>query len=204
MQELDLLKKHWNQQKDFPKISKEEIQKMIHKKSSSIVMWIFVISIIEFIVLNLLSYLYSFKEQNEIELKGKPLYFLVDYIDYISGLTSIVFIVLFFFNYRKISVATSTKQLIAQILKTKKTVNYYIYTNLIIIGLVIILATINYIPWTNSNINFKQSIVFLALMAVFSALFILLTWGYYKVIYGLLIKKLMKNFKELEKIDSDN
>ena len=48
MDELELLKKDW-QQKDehLPRLSYDEIHTMIWKKSSSIVKWIFYISIIE-------------------------------------------------------------------------------------------------------------------------------------------------------------
>ena len=50
MDELDLLKKDWKKQEgNYPKLSYDEIYKMIWKKSSSIVKWIFVISIIEFL-----------------------------------------------------------------------------------------------------------------------------------------------------------
>ena len=48
MEELDLLKKAW--QKDshkFEQVSETEIYKMLHTKSSSIVKWIFYISLFE-------------------------------------------------------------------------------------------------------------------------------------------------------------
>ena len=48
MEGLDLLKKEWNKESNFPKITESEIYKMIHKKSSSIVKWIFIISILLF------------------------------------------------------------------------------------------------------------------------------------------------------------
>ena len=48
MKELDLLKKDWKKNSDsFEQISEKEIYKMIHKKSSSIVKWILIISILE-------------------------------------------------------------------------------------------------------------------------------------------------------------
>ncbi len=46
MEELDLLKDNWNKNTE-PKFTKEEIYKMILKKSSSSVKWIFIVSIIE-------------------------------------------------------------------------------------------------------------------------------------------------------------
>ena len=49
MDELDLLKKDWKKQdKSLPHLSYDELYKMIWKRSSSIVKWIFIISIIEF------------------------------------------------------------------------------------------------------------------------------------------------------------
>jgi hypothetical protein len=48
MKELDLLKKDWKKNSDsFEQISEKEIYRMIHKKSSSIVKWILIISILE-------------------------------------------------------------------------------------------------------------------------------------------------------------
>ena len=46
MEELDLLKKYWKKSEDtFEQVSEVEIYKMLHKKSSSIVKWILIISI---------------------------------------------------------------------------------------------------------------------------------------------------------------
>ena len=48
MNELDLLKKDWNKQtKPFPQLQESDIAAMIHKRSSSIVKWILIISILE-------------------------------------------------------------------------------------------------------------------------------------------------------------
>ena len=49
--ELELLKKDWQKKDEYlPKLSYDEIYQMIWKKSSSIVKWIFYISIIEFVI----------------------------------------------------------------------------------------------------------------------------------------------------------
>ena len=48
MDELELLKKDWQENQKFPKLSKQEIYVLLHKKSSSIVKWIFILSLIEF------------------------------------------------------------------------------------------------------------------------------------------------------------
>ena len=47
MKELDLLKKDWQKNDAFEQVSEVDIYKMLHKKSSSIVKWIFIISILD-------------------------------------------------------------------------------------------------------------------------------------------------------------
>ena len=60
MDELELLKRDWQKKdKQLPQLSFDDIYKMIWKKSSSIVKWIFLISIIEFLVPHLLYFLPS-------------------------------------------------------------------------------------------------------------------------------------------------
>ena len=48
MDELDILKKDWKKNENsYTQITEKEIYGMLHKKSSSIVKWILVISILE-------------------------------------------------------------------------------------------------------------------------------------------------------------
>ena len=55
MDELELLKKDWKKNDgQFTQVSENEIYGMLHKSSSSIVKWIFIISIVEFLVLRLM------------------------------------------------------------------------------------------------------------------------------------------------------
>ena len=61
MEELDLLKKAW--QKDthsFEQVSEMEIYKMLHRKSSSIVKWILIISVLEVLLWTAISVLFNF------------------------------------------------------------------------------------------------------------------------------------------------
>ena len=58
MDELDILKKDWKKQgAKFPKLSYDEIYKIIHKKSSSIVKWILIICIAELLFWSFLNLL---------------------------------------------------------------------------------------------------------------------------------------------------
>ena len=198
MKELDLLKKHWNSSQQFPKVSAHDIHKMIHKKSSSIVMWIFIISIIEFLVLNGFSYLFVTEDHKE---DVGPIYvFMINNLDWISFAISIVFIITFYLNYRKIHVADSTKLLMQRILKTKKTVNYYIYTNLTIFIIAFIVMLIDVLT-VDDQITLATALISILVVVVICSTFLALLWLYYRLVYGLLIKRLMKNYKELEKID---
>ena len=50
MDELDILKQNWKRNaENFPKFSEQDIYAMLHKKSSSIVKWILIISVLEFV-----------------------------------------------------------------------------------------------------------------------------------------------------------
>lgn len=203
MNELDLLKKTWNKQQNFPQVSKEDITKMIHKKSSSIVLWILIISIAEFLILNLISF-FLLNDNDKDPISQYPnLEFIFNNIDYISGAISLIFIAIFYYKYKGICVATNTKKLMLQILATKKTVNYYIGINLSVIAIIFLAVTVVIVTEDNSQ-NEHSLIYYLIIIGLFlliCSLFFGAIWLYYKLVYGLLIKRLMKNYHELERID---
>jgi hypothetical protein len=209
MKELDLLKKDWQKSDNsFAQVSENDIYKMIHKKSSSIVKWILIFSILEVLLWTFLS-LFSnidnyLKEINHIEL---ILYF--DIFNYVNYAIIIVFIYLFYKNYVVISTTTSTKKLMQDILKTRRTVQYYVWYNLGMVLLSCIIAfTIAFVynpemelvkdKIAANNIAMLITIGFLLLTSI---LFIGLFWLFYKVVYGTLLRRLYANHKELKKID---
>ena len=59
MKELDLLKKDWQKNDAFEQVSEVDIYKMLHTKSSSIVKWIFIISILEILLWTLISLIFN-------------------------------------------------------------------------------------------------------------------------------------------------
>ena len=124
MDELKQLKKDWQKDKTFPKINKSEIYKFLHKKSSSIVKWIFIISIIEFSFWCIISFLIKDNEnQQRFDEYG------MEYITTPLMITGYVvlfyFFVLFYRNYKSISTTVNSKALMEQILKTRKTINKF-------------------------------------------------------------------------------
>lgn len=194
MDELDILKKHWKENQNFPKVSQDEIRAMIHKKSSSLVMWIFIISIIEFILLNVASYLIPL--DSDAKNQPKVEHFL-DKFEYISMGISLLFIFLFYTNYRKIKVYSSSKDLMSQIIRTKKTVNYYIYSNIFLV-----ICGVGFSTYQSfDNQGSKGVIILVILFIILTVIITLIIWLFYKLVYGILLRRLSKNLKELQKID---
>lgn len=211
MDELELLKKDWKKQDaDYPKLSYNEIYKIIHKKSSSVVKWIFIICIAEFLFWGLLnlfipeSYLEIYEKFNL-----KTFLFVTQVLHYI---VIIVFLYFFYKNYKAISVIDSTSFLMKKIINTRKTVNYYVYYNLILYAILSII--INTILFSDSelliealkpegisidNDKFIRIMLISQIIAFFVVCGLLLI--YYRIIYGILLKRLTNNYKELETLE---
>ena len=112
-----------------------------------------------------------------------------------------------------ISVTENTKMLMERILKTRKTVKQYVIYNITFMYLGIILGVIMELS-SNSETQILISdiksegengiYIFYLIVAVLSliamALITILFLGFYYLIYGLLLKRLKINYKELKKI----
>jgi hypothetical protein len=205
MKELDLLKKDWQKSEaSFEQLSEKDIYAMLHKKSSSVVKWILIVSILEFIILNGIGFLLPQDPYLSEYDKLHPYLSLLEYFNYGFNLG---FIFLFYKNYRTISVFNNATLLIRHILSTRKIVNYYIYWNIIIASFIGAFAFID--GW---NKSWKESgklgaipddgIGFI-IPLIFAMLFLMLfIWGFYKILYGNFLGKLKTNYEELQKIES--
>ncbi len=213
MDELDLLKKQWqSREQDLPKLSYDDIYKMLLKKSSSIVKWIFYISIAEILFWTILSFLVpesSTKFSDDIGLHD--ILIGVNIINYtVFG----IFIILFYINYRKISLTDSIKELMANIIRTRKTVKYFVIYNITTSFLIII--GINLYYFLNQDIVFKYMSedygianisqdqfmrLFFVIQILFGLVMIAFILLFYRLVYGILLRRLHKNYKELEKIE---
>jgi hypothetical protein len=209
MKELDLLKKDWQKNNNsFEQVSEIEIYKMIHKKSSSIVKWILIISILEVLLWTSLNVCFNsddyLKKMNHAEI---ILY--LDIFSYFSYGVMFVFIYFFYKNYVTISATVSTKQLMKDILKTRKTVQYYVWYNLGMIVLSSIIAfyiTFAYNPEMNVlkdkiATNGKAMAITIGFLILTTLVFFGAFWLFYRVVYGILLRRLYANYKELKKID---
>ena len=201
MNELDLLKKDWKKDKtNFQQVTENDIYKMIHTKSSSIVKWILIISIIEFTLLNGVSFLVNVDEYN-VFLTLHPYLNIVEKLNYFI---IIGFIFLFYKNYQTISTLDSSKKLIQDILKTKRIVNFYIYWNVIISSVFAAYSVIDGFTDSFSKVDSKielNSTKFYIIFGFSMVLIIGFILIFYHLLYGILLKKLKTNYSELKKID---
>lgn len=211
MDELDLLKKDWKRQEDnYPRLSYDQIYKMIWKRSSSIVKWIFVISLLEFIFWAVLNIFLAdneyWSEMERIHLKE---FTIAAYI--IGYAITFYFIWQFYRNYKRISSTDDAATLMENIIKTRKTVRYYIgyvIISTVITTLVYLYFTFNY-HVANTEVGdvskyeftFTQWLIFIGAMTVTILIFLGLIWLFYRLLYGILLKRLSKNYKELKKLE---
>ncbi|WP_348813521.1 hypothetical protein [Flavobacterium maritimum] len=209
MKELDLLKKDWQKNDNsFKQISETEIYKMIHRKSSSIVKWILIISILEILLWTSVSVFFNTDEYFK-KLKHDELIAVFNGFTYFNYAVIIVFIYLFYKNYITISATASTKQLMKDILKTRKTVQCYVWYNLamIVVSLIIgFVIAFTYNPEVNDlkdkiATNGKAMVITIVLLSVITVAFFGVFWLFYRLLYGILLRRLYANYKELKKID---
>jgi len=206
MKELDLLKKDWQKNEDiYPSIQEVELYKMLHQKSSSIVKRIFIISVLEILLWTTISIVWNTDDY----IKNMKFQLFFEIFNYFNYAITIIFIVLFYKNYVAISTTVSTKKLMNSILKTRKTVQYYVLYNLIIVVISMIIGF--YIGIVNNNkslilkddftINNVNILLFVALILVTIGVIFGLFWLFYRLLYGILLRKLYANYKELKKME---
>ncbi len=213
MDELELLKKDWKKREDqHPKLSYEELYKMIWKRSSSISKWILTISILEFVLPHLL-YLVP-GAQNSLEVYDKlGIKNAVTILFSLSYLVIIYFIYQFYRRYREISSLDSSKELMEKIIRTRRTVKHYVIFSLsvlfvtcmmVLVGIYLTndLMAVFEIPAGTKDVSpekFKYTVM--ASMAVVSVLLVVVMGGIYFLLYGLLLRKLKRNYNELQRLE---
>lgn len=217
MDELELLKKDWQTKEGtMPKLSYDEIYSMLWKKSSSIVKWIFIISIIEFVLPHLLYLLPAVREG-----MGIDFYEQLGVKNLMIGISVFNYIVVFYFifqfykRYKEISVLESARDLMRRIIRTRRTVKHYIIFALsLFLFTFLAIATAIYLSdgehlitvlnlddaatkLSPARLKAVISFVFVITGILFTALIGLI----YFLIYGLLIRKLGRNYNELKRLE---
>ena len=211
--DLSNYKKAWkNQPEEKNKISALEIYKMTQSKSNSIVKWIFIIGLLEFVFWFALNYLGTRNGTLEPYEKLNLISF-IDNFSYFHYVVVVLFLILFYRNFSLISTTDSTKKLMKNILLVRKTVKFYVYYNLIyaivffIIFNILIFNTPDGINIISGIDNFNQEDMmtnFILAKIAAIAILILILWLFYYLLYGILLKKLNKNYKELTRLNEIN
>ena len=212
MDELELLKRDWQRDNvEYPELSYDDIYKMSHAKSSSIVKWIFYIGLIEFAFWFLVALALkgvSFSEK-VVNIEASTSFIVLSVIGY---LVLFYFLYRFYANYKRISSTDNAKRLMKNILKTRHTVKMYVIFNLayLVIGTIYgIFYVFEHDPSTqalldNASANgevfkFYLGIILSTFIILVITIAILLV--FYWLIYGILLKHLNNNYNELKKLE---
>ncbi len=210
--DLSNYKKVWkNQPEENNKISALEIYKMTQSKSNSIVKWIFIIGLLEFVFWFAINYLGTKNGALEPYEKLNLISF-IDNVSYFHYVVVVLFLILFYRNFSLISTIDNTKTLMKNILLVRKTVKWYVYYNLInvvVFSIILNILIFNTPDGINilsgiDNVSFNQehmTSVFIIAQIVVIAIMLLILWLFYYLLYGILLKKLNKNYKELTKLN---
>lgn len=212
--ELELLKKDWQKKTaKLPTLSYEEIHKMIWKKSSSIVKWILVISILEFTLPQLLIFAPPMGDAMKIyEQIGVSKYLFV--LSLLIYAVALYFIFQFYRRFKEISVLDNSKSLMKKIIRTRKTVKHYVLFSLSMIMVTIIIMLVGVFltdDITSVFPEFREGLekispdklraTLMLVIGITGICLTLLMGGVYYLLYGLLLKKLKRNYKELRQLE---
>jgi len=196
-------------------LDKKTLYKLINKQSSSIVKWIFIISLLEFALWTLVSIVSNDAESLE-KLKSYNVEYIIYPLTVFGYLVIGYFFYVFYKNYKNISTTEDTKLLMERILKTRKTVKHYVIFNLVFMYISIIIGVFIEItnnPEVQALINGidadgtkNVTIFYLIIVGVSILAMVLITallLGFYYLIYGLLLKRLKANYKDLKELVTD-
>ena len=209
MDELDLLKKDWNKETKDSRLTAKDIYPMLLKKSSSIVKTLFYISIAELVfwtLINLLPFFTSesYRAQLDNVYTNKTVFTLINILSY---LIIALFIYLLFKSYKSISVTDNAKKLMESIIRTRKIIKYYVLYNLVLAFIAMVIGLyfgVKYNPEVSNklaNASDSEVLIIYGALLGFTAGFILVLWLFYRLIYGLLLKRLNRNYNELKKLE---
>lgn len=200
MENLDNLKDLWkNQGESKIRFTQDDISQMVQKKSSSIVRWILIISLLEFILPNLLFVFTDFDATKQFYeqygLSNRMMIYSAIHIIVIIG-----FIYIFYKNYKNISSDSNVKNLLSNIIKTRRTVKNYIYYNLTIMGIIginIFYSVYSSIEFQNTLAEGTSMLKIWIISIILLSLALIIFWGFYRIIYGFFLRKLKKNYAAL-------
>lgn len=215
--ELNDLKSLWKNQPDEKSYDSTEIFKMIHRKSINSVQWLFIITFIEFLIGLVMSlwtiFGNNFYSQDRIQTVGPEVYEKLVSLSQFGLIGSLVIFGITFYFYHKISSAMAVHDLMKNIIKFRMSVFAFIFIWIlgILILFVPLMIEMGINTYINNNLNqgktleevqnIAKSVGYIfAGITVFS--FLLFSAIYYGIIYGIFLRRLGRNLKELKKIEN--
>ena len=202
MNKLDDLKEKWGQQTFDTNYSKEELNRILQQKSSHSIRWIFYLSLLEFVLylalpILLPNYAAAFQYYKSLHLYNFSI--LTTLLGYA---VLIYFMWRFYQNYRQIKVSSSVSTHLQTILKTRRTVNVYFFTNfgiVLVFTVVVLMEAMKYDENFIALQNQPQGIIglvvaVLIVLCIIVGFFALL----YYLVYGRFLRSLKKNEEELK------
>lgn len=216
--DIDSLKKTWQNQPAEERYDQKQILSMLNHRSRNYVKYIFWISAGEFLVFLVLGVLYVFQSEEdnslitilqkigvrktfELQMDFEHLYFLMKVL---SLVVTGYFAVSFYRNYRKISVEENLKLLIERIIRFRKTISHYITANFILIFLYIgglMLFIYKVLNLQQIQLSNPTLVGFITGIVATSIISFVLLWVYYRLVYGIINRRLGKNLEQLKDIE---
>lgn len=205
MTELDFLKEHWSKQTDYPIKTRAEIQKILQKSSSNTLKWLIGANIFELCFFILIGLLFGNSAEDQID--AESIYWLSK-LDYVIYALPIIFSLIFISLIRKINTNNSVSGLISSVIKARKLLNIYIYINFsIFIGIIYYSIYLSLTSEQFKNVNSAElspTVTFTILIitcVLISIVYMLIIWGFYKLLYGRFLKRLNQNLDQLKDME---
>ena len=214
MNELELLKKDWKENKsdDFKNYTEKELFAMTKKKSVSIAKWVFIIALLELGFWFLIGYLMPSSSEdkeyyevlNNIPLIKGILYVLGEFATYLPY----VFIGLLLYLNFKIKREENPKKLMEKILLMKKCIQWYIriFLGEIVVFFIISMILSFYIESNSLEGTELEELYLFAFVMFIPLLMIIFIFALflrfiYHLVYGKLLQKLKQNYEELSRME---
>ena len=209
MDELELLKKDWKENKsdDFKNYTEKELFAMTKKRSVSIAKWVFIIALLELGFWFLIGYLMPSSSED----KYQDIPFvdgILSVMDIISILLPYVFIGLLLYLNFKIRTEENPKKLMEKILLMKKCIQCYIriFLGEIVVFFIISMILSFYIEYNTlegkelEELYLFAFVMFIPLLMIIF-IFVLFLRFIYHLVYGKLLHKLKQNYEELSRME---
>ena len=214
MDELELLKKDWKENKsdDFKNYTEKELFAMTKKRSVSIAKWVFIIALLELGFWFLIGYLMPSssedKEYYEV-LNNTPLIKGILYVlgEFAAYLPFVFIGSLLYLNF-KIKREENPKKLMEKILLMKKCIQWYIriFLGEIVVFFIISMILSFYIESNSLEGKELEELYLFAFVMFIPLLMIIFIFALflrfiYHLVYGKLLHKLKQNYEELNRME---